>query len=189
MAAFAVTTAFGGFGTMQDGAVPRVSPGQRVQASYMSTTVQAAFVANALPWTDSRDSQGRPRPVEADPGVEFLAIAAHMTNRWHRAQADNAGYLSVHGVRGLADSGEPKVVYQRGDASPYGPAQLVLQPGLGTDVAFVWQVPVGSVHAGDHVEVVVNTMDRLEDTKIGYGGTFLSPYPVATVSVLVGDMP
>mgnify|MGYP000485158854 FL=1 len=184
--AFAVTTLSGGFGTAH-GVVPaKTQPGRPVKSPYLTMTVDQAAVASALPWVDSRNSQGKPYPVAAPPGAEFVVVATHMTNLWKSSQYNLDQYLSLHGVKGVPDKAGAKVVYQRGDATPYSPAEVVLQPKLTTEVAFAWPVPAGSVRPGDRVDVVINTMDRLENTKIGYGGTFLPPYPFATLTIPVG---
>lgn len=187
LAAFAATTAVGGL--KATGQAPQnLAIGNAYRGPYMAISVHQVITTGHLPWWVNASADAGSYPdsqLPAEPGHQYLAVAATLTNTWSRPQSGVDDYVFVKGVAGIPPRGKAKYVYRRDDHSPFAPDPVALQPRLATPVAFVWEVPADAVTPGSAVTVEIATMARKEDTKIGYGGTFLPPEVAATVDTRV----
>lgn len=189
LAAFALTTAVGGMKATGQTA-PVLGLGDTYRGPYLTVSVDRVIVTDRLPWwVNGLADAGRyaDSQMPAEPGHRYLAVAATLTNTWSRPQSNVDDYVFVQGVAGIPPHGRAEYVYRRDDHTPYAPESVALQPNLATPVAFVWQVATDAVSPGSAVTVEIATMARQEDTKIGYGGTFLPPEVAATVKTSVQD--
>jgi hypothetical protein len=189
LAAFAITTAAGGFNATSQ-APQALALGNTYRGQYMTVSVDRVIMADHLPWWVNTAEGAGSNPdsqMPAEPGHQYLAVAATLTNTWNRPQNGADDYVFVKGVAGIPPHGAAKYVYRRDDHTPFAPDVVVLEPRLATPVAFVWEVATNAVSPGSGVMVEITTMARKEDTKIGYGGTFLPPEVAATVKTTVQE--
>lgn len=161
----AATALFGGLDDV-DTKVTEFQPGKAFSDGQFTVTVDRATSVTQLPGMPAR------------PGRRYLGVVTDVRNDG-TLPGTLKGVLDLHGRPGATFAGAVRMA----DGSPI----LTLGPGLSDQIAFVWDLPAGALHAGDEV-----TLRAWEKKFVEYSVTYgqgwvdsLTNYGQVTVPVKV----
>ena len=173
------SAAFGGLAAVPAPPLPEVQP----EDSYTGTQLEISIVGAVL--IDAFPDQG----IEPDPGNRLLVVRAVVENVWDAPVAQRSGIgasdnVRVEGVDGVDDSAAPFSLAIVSD----GAQEFDLQPGVPEELAYIWQVPAGSLADGDVVHV--NMLDKVYAAggQVAYGERFDDPFVAAFTDIAVTDV-
>lgn len=159
----------GGWDTVERDAAQaeRIAPGERHDAEQFATRIDRAEVLDVRPGSS----------LDPEPGVAYLAVYGTFENRTDQTYAAASDLLSVRVGDRTLERADSQVLVADGSSSTQ------LQPGLPTEVAYVWEVDASAVAPGDGLQVSV--IDRTsEESLITSGTTWLFPRVGAVVDLV-----
>jgi hypothetical protein len=142
-------------------------------AEQFATTLDRAAVVRVQPGSS----------LDPEPGVAYLVVFARLENRTDQTQLPRSDSLVLDSDRAdLVSLDRVDTVQLVADPGAYA----YLQPGLPTDVVFVWEIEKGLVEPGDQLRV--GLVDRTSaESKVGAGTVWLQPRIGAAVDLAVGS--
>ena len=177
LAVIAVIAAIGGFSDVPDEKLPVVAVDEPYPGNEITTTVSRVYLTPTRP-----AAPGVTDPLEADEGKQFLIVDATITNTTTAPSYvyDDILRVLIDGV--IEPTVEPEAILDERSARPLG----LLQPGLQLDAAYLWQVDLDGVAAGD--DIIIGILDRVavaNDPVFG-DSAFTRPAPAARILTSIG---
>lgn len=164
------TAAFGGLEDAPAQELPQVLPGDTHHGAQLDITPERAILV------DSLTEEG----YEPDPGYVLLVITAEVTNTWNTPATTLNGVGAADNLRPV-ELDEPLAVVLLADGTP----TPQLQPRVPVELGYIWQVPVGSLEAGDPVRVDIYDKVYRADGFVTYGERFQEPFLSAFTELTV----
>lgn len=155
------TAAFGGLEDAPADALPQVQAGDTHHGAQLDITPNRAIVV------DSLAEQG----FEPEPGQVLLVITAEVVNTWHKPVSTLSGVGAADNLRPL-DLEEPLGVVLLVDGTP----TPWLEPRVPAQLGYIWQVPAGSLEAGETVRVDIYDKVYRADGFVTFGERFQEPF-------------
>jgi hypothetical protein len=159
--------------------IPVLEAGETAPGDQFSVAVTRALLIDALP------EQG----ITPEKGNRLLVIGATVENQRTmpvRLATDPVKPDTVVpvGVEGIASTTPAMAVVVVDDGTQLSP----LQPGVPTDVVYVWEIMADALAADD--ELRVDILDRTVQGRgiITYGDRFSAPFVIASVDLTLGDV-
>lgn len=157
--------------------IPTVEAGARHAGTELDITVGQALLIDAFP---------EQNVVPAD-GNRLLVVRATVENTTSKPRplgVATTGSLGVAGIAGIPAGTPPRTILVIDDGSD----NVVVQPGVPVELAYIWEVAGDAVAAGD--TVTVDLLDRvfLSDGRLTYGGVYDDPVVSATLELALGDV-
>jgi hypothetical protein len=161
------------FGGLDDATVASPEPrllaaGDTFTAPELSTTVHSARITDLAPGYS----------LEPDVGNTYLVVTATVMNNWTTSTTSIGDLLQLEWLE-TETHGEADRTALVSDGSPLPQAN----PGVPTDVAYIWQVPVDELSPGDIVRVSIRSKTLTVDGDVTYGSYWSSPIVAARVDV------
>jgi hypothetical protein len=177
----AASAAFGGLNDAPVAPIPVLEVGAVSEGTRVNLTVERAIVIDGFPDIN----------LEPEPGFRYLVVIATAENVWHTPVAQVRSYFGtpqpatvvsprIEGLDGTA----PEEILVFSDATDAGD----LQPGVPVQLAYLWQVPTGTIADGDTVGVDLWDEAYLGDARISFGDLFDDPAIIGTMDVPVDDV-
>jgi hypothetical protein len=173
----AASAAFGGLEEADTPPVPQLGMGEAYTGAQLRIAVEDAVLIDAFPEAF----------ITPEPGNRLLVIRATVENVWDKpvptfssiGAADN---IRPRDVRDMED--EPLTVAVISDGSPYPE----LQPDVPVELAFIWEIPQGSVSQSDVLRVDILDKTYAPGGLVTYGERFQDPFVAAYVEASVTDV-
>jgi hypothetical protein len=184
-----VSALLGGLDAAPVEAVPVVGPGEPSTGTQLEVTVEAVVLIDAFP----------EQFIEPEPGNRLLVVRAVVENVWPSPvrltswsySPDSeapAGFspdaVVPDGVEGITATTPPDSVLIIDDSSD----ETQLQPGVPTELAFIWQVPDDALADGDDVRVDIMDREYERQGILVYGDVFSDYHVSAHVDLAVSDV-
>jgi hypothetical protein len=152
-----VAIPLGGWDTveLESAAVPELALGAEYTGRHYAVRIEEAWVGEVLP--DDYD--------EPDEGMTFVVVRAMLRNEWREPDTRAKGVLTFDALDELPSIGRQALVRVASD----GTYLSTMPPGVELEMLLRWQVPVGSVEAGE--PLVLGVVDGRPDRAILYSGT------------------
>lgn len=147
----------GGWDTvdLESAAVPELPLGEEYRGRHYSVRIEGAWVGDTLP--DAFD--------EPDEGMTFVVVRAALRNEWREPDSAARSVITFDALEQLDRVDRSALVRVAAD----GVYPSSLSPGVETEVLLRWEVPVGTVAAGE--PLVLGIVDGRPDRAILYSGT------------------
>ncbi len=165
----AFTGFFGGLDRV-DTTVTRLQPGVQYDDGALTVTVKRATLVPTV-------TAGEKVLMNAEPGSQFLAVAATMANNGSQP-VPLAGEIDLRGVEPTGSA----TIFRLADGSQ----TASLGPGLSDDFGYVWQVPLTALRDGDTVTLRIWNKQYVELSVALGKGWIDSPTDYAEVELPVG---
>ena len=170
-AAIAVANVLGAFGARHE-PLPVLAPGNQVETGQWLLKPLKAYAAEG----------GNLYGVPLKPGAEALVFEVEMTNRTAKSSKDYFDVLQANQAT-IDPAVKPFIVLTRD--STLSPE---LHPGMPERMAYIWQLPDGSVPPTSLDRAVIRKTYKPRDNLYGLPGWF-NPTPVGTLTMPVGTGP
>ncbi|QNO38593.1 hypothetical protein H4J02_06230 [Protaetiibacter sp. SSC-01] len=166
-----VAIPLGGWDTveLETAAVPELPAGDIYEGRHYSVRLDEAWVGDVMP--DEYDV-----PEE---GMTFVVVRAMLRNEWREPDAAGTRLLSFAALEELPNVDRRADIRVASDGVYSG----VLPPGVDMEVLMFWEVPVGSVRAGEPIAFGVT--DGRPDEAVLYSGTAWRDEHTAVQTTLV----
>lgn len=147
----------GGWDTvdLESAAVPQLPRGEEYRGRHYSVRVEEAWVGGTLP--DEFD--------EPDEGKTFVIVRAILRNEWREPDTAVRAVITFDALEQLDRLDRSALVRVAAD----GTYSSTMPPGVETELLLRWEVPVGSVTAGE--PLVLGIVDGRPEQAILYSGT------------------
>lgn len=147
----------GGWDTvdLESAVVPELSLGEEYTGRHYSVRVEEAWVGDRLP--DEFD--------EPEEGMTFVVVRAAVRNEWREPDTRVRAALTFDALELVDRLDRSALVRVAAD----GAYPATMPPGVETELLLRWEVPVGSVAAGE--PLVLGIIDGRPDRAILYSGT------------------
>ncbi|AYF98879.1 hypothetical protein [Protaetiibacter intestinalis] len=141
--------------TLRTAEIPELAVGETYAGRHFSVSIEEAWVGETMP--DDYDV-----PEE---GMTFVVVRAVLRNEWVETDSGAAGLLLFDALDALKPIDRDALVRVVAD----GTWTSALPPGVETEVLLRWEVPLGSVTAGEPLELHI--VDGRPDRAVLYSGT------------------
>lgn len=163
--------ALGGFNDVPQTALPVLRLGDTHHGNEVDTVITSVYLTTRAPG----------QVFDADPGTQFLVVAATMLNTTHDTRTLTSDLVRVLLEGEVSGNDDP----DRGLIDPRTGSQVgFLQPGIPLEGVFVWEVD-DTVKDGD--EIIVGLFDRfaLDDPRFS-DTAYTNPSPTARILTTIG---
>lgn len=168
---------FGGLEAAPVQAAPVLAAGESHAGSELTVTVENALLIDALP-------EQYLSPTTGNRLLVVRATVENTTTEPRRLSPVEVDSIGVDGVPGVPHTEPPLRILVIDDGSD----EVVVQPGVPVELAYVWEIGAAALSAGD--TVTVDLLDRvyISEGRLTHGGLYADPVVAATVSVLLDDV-
>lgn len=168
---------FGGLEAAPVQAAPVLAAGESHAGSELTVTVDNALLIDALP-------EQYLSPTTGNRLLVVRATVENTTTEPRRLSPVEVDSIGVDGVPGVPHTEPPLRILVIDDGS----GEVVVQPGVPVELAYVWEIGAAALSAGD--TVTVDLLDRvyISEGRLTHGGLYADPVVAATVSVLLDDV-
>ncbi len=152
-----VAIPLGGWDTveLESKVVPELAIGDEYVGRHYAVRIEEAWVGDQLP--DDYD--------EPDEGMTFVVVRAQVRNEWREPDTQVRKVLTFDAIEALPPVDRGALVLLTSD----GTYPATMSPGVDAGVLLRWQVPVGSVRAGE--PLVLGVIDGRPERAVLYSGT------------------
>ncbi len=166
-----VAIPLGGWDTvaLESARIPELAAGESYHGRHYSVRVEEAWVGAVMP-----DDYDVP-----DDGMTFLVVRAVVRNEWREPDGAITGLLSFDALDGLPRLARGAQVRVAADGS----FSSSMPPGVETEVLLRWELPAGSVAAGE--PLVLGVLDGRPEAAVLYSGTAWRDEHVAVQATVV----
>lgn len=146
---------------------PVVPVGEEIARDEFTTVVHSAYLADVAPGFT----------LEPDEGNTYLVVEATVTNHGRVTTITFSDLLQLDQLEDPLAARTARLI--DGSGLPHA------NPGLPIAVAFIWEIPEGTVSPGDTVQLTVMAKSFMEDGDVTFGSYWSDPQPTAFVDVEV----
>lgn len=168
---------FGGLNDAPVQAAPIMEPGDTYEGTELTITVSQALLIDAFP-------EQNLTPDEGNRLLVVRAVVENTTTAPLRLSPVEADSIRVVGVSGLVAADPPTNILVIDDGSD----EVVVQPGVPVEVAYIWEVDEDAVAQGDGIEVQLLDRVLISEGRLTYGGVYDDPVVSATVELDLDDV-
>ncbi|MCU1447745.1 hypothetical protein [Cryobacterium sp.] len=158
-------------------AAPLIKPGDTYVGTELTVTVSQALLIDAFP-------EQNLTPEEGNRLLVVRAVVENTTTAPLRLSPVEADSILVVSVSGLVAVDPPTNILVIDDGSD----EVVVQPGVPVEVAYVWEVDEGAVAKGERIEVQLLDRVLISEGRLTYGGVYDDPVVGVTIKLDLGDV-
>jgi hypothetical protein len=173
----AVSAVFGGLDDAPVQAAPVISAGDTHVGAELTVTVNQALLIDGFPEQN----------VKPAPGNRLLVVRADVENtttRPLRLSTTEANNIRVGGVTDLPPASPPSNILVIDDGSD----EVVVQPGIPVELAFLWEIASDAVAEGDSIQVQLLDRVLISEGELTYGGLYGDPVVRASLELDLADV-
>jgi hypothetical protein len=152
-----VAIPLGGWDTveLESAVIPQLDVGETYLGTHYTVRVEEAWVGEMLP--DDYDTP--------EDGRTFVVVRAMLRNEWREADTQSRTVMTFDALDGLESFERSALVRVAAD----GTYLTAMPPGVDMEVLLRWEVPTGSVSAGE--PITLGVIDGRPDRAILFSGT------------------